>query len=271
MKNKDEHGEYERLILQARYELKANVVSKTSLGFVDPRKIEGELLWPSRFDDQALKEMEIPLGELSHAQMQQDPKPRLGSLFESDWWVRYDKPPASIIEVVQFWDCAQKPGVTNDYSVCATWARCSDGYYLLDLLREKTTAPILEEYAISKYKLLIPDAVVVEDKSAGSSLIQYLRTLDGLVIPVLAFNPKGDKTVRAIGATPTVKAGKCHLPNYPMWGQDELGNKIDLIKAFINEHERFPNVAHDDMVDTTSMMIKHFSKRMQITPRIRTL
>lgn len=269
LKKKDQHGAYEPLILQARYESKPRVVSETRLKFKDPRKKDGELLWPERFDELSIKELEADLQDQAHAQLQQDPKPREGGLFKRAWWQRYDKSPAQILETVSFWDCAQKPGITNDYSVCATWARTTFGYFLLDLWREKVEAPYLESMAMVKFQLLKPDAIIIEDKSAGSSLIQYL--LRSTPLPVIPYNPRGDKEVRATAATPTVQAGKCFLPNAPIYGKDESGREINLVEAFITEHERFPKGAHDDMVDTTSMMVDYFAKRLTTTPRIRSL
>ncbi len=263
------------LVFQAKFEALSKVRSESILPIHDPRTREGELLWPERFNEQSIKQLAADLDTKgigqSHAQLQQDPKPREGGLFKRQWWKRYDKSPAQILETVTFKDCAQKPGITNDYSTSITWARCPGGYYLLDIWREKVEAPELEAITVSKYLLLKPDAVVIEDKSAGSSLIQYLFRLSEPVIPVIAYQPRGDKEVRATAATPTVQSGKCFLPNKQVISHDESGNPYDLIEAFIAEHERFPKGAHDDMVDTTSMMVDYFAKRMTVTPRIRSL
>lgn len=271
LNNATTHGKYEHLILQARYESKPRVKSQTSLGFVDPRTKDGELLWPQRFDEQALRELEIDLKDDAHAQLQQDPKPKSGALFKREWWMKYDKSPSTVLEIVQFWDCAQKPGITNDFSACATWARAAGGYFLLDLWRGKVEAPFLEAMVLVQYNKWNPTAVVIEDKSAGQSLIQYLNRLVEPVVPVIAFDPRGDKEVRATAATPTVQSGKCHLPSKPIILQDEIGNDYDVVEAFKAEHERFPKAAHDDMVDTTSMMVNYFAKRGSINPRIRSL
>lgn len=271
LKNKGQFGRYERLILPARFEENRRTRSETSLNFKDPRTKDGELLWPEQFDDAALKALEASLRDEAQGQLQQDPKPRSGGLFKSDWWRRYDASPSQIYETVQFWDCAQKPGITNDYSVCATWAKTPQGFYLLDLWRQKVEAPMLEAMAVHMFQKWKPDAIVIEDKSAGSSLIQYLRRHPDHRFPVLAFNPERDKEVRASAATPTVQAGNCILPNREILAQDDEGNSYDVLKAFIAEHERFPKAAHDDMVDTTSMMVAYFSKHMKIQPRIRSL
>ncbi len=263
------------LVFQARYEAKASIKSESPLPVLEPRTREGELLWPERFDATSINQLASDLDSQglgqSHAQLQQDPKPKSGSLFRRDWWKRYEVSPATILETVQFWDCAQKPGITNDYSVCVTWARAAGGYFMLDLWRGKVEAPFLEAMAVVKYREFQPDAVVIEDKSAGQSLIQYLRRLIEPTIPVLPFDPRGDKEVRATAATPTVQSGKCHLPTKPITLQDEVGNPYNATEAFIAEHERFPKAAHDDMVDTTSMMVNYFAKRVTIAPRIRSL
>ncbi len=267
----DLHGKYERLILPARYESKSKNKSETSLGFVDPRSKDGELLWPDRFDEQSLRQLEADLQGEAHAQLQQDPRPRGGSLFKREWWKRYEKSPANIFETAQFWDTAQKPGITNDWSVCATWARCAQGYFLLGIWRGKVEAPELEALTIALFLKWKPDAVVIEDKSSGSSAIQYLRRSNDPVVPILAYNPRGDKEVRAVAATPTVQAGKCYLPLTPIMGQDEVGNSYDIVEFLIAEHERFPRAANDDTVDTTSMMVDYFAKRQTVNPRIRSL
>lgn len=263
------------LVFPARYEVKPSLKSYSPLGVHDPRTTPGELLWPERFDAASIHQLASDLDSTghgqSHAQLQQDPKPKSGGLFKREWWKRYDKAPSNILQTVMFVDAAQKPGITNDWSVFATWARCSNGYFLLDLWREKVETPVLEAKLKMKYVLIRPDAVVVEDKSAGSSLIQYLMRLEDPQVPVLPFDPRGDKEVRASAATPMVEAGKCYLPNQKIFGQDEHGNEIDLVEAFIAEHERFPKAAHDDMVDTTSMMVNFFAKRIPLNPRIRSL
>lgn len=263
------------LVFQAKFEKESKVKSESPLPILDPRQVDGELMWPERFNADSILQLAADLDSTglgqSHAQLQQDPRPRSGGLFKRVWWKRYTKAPSNIFEVITFVDCAQKPGITNDYSVFATWARCADGYYLLDLWREKVEAPTLEQMAVQKYLLLRPDAEVIEDKSAGSSLIQYLVRLQEPIIPILPYNPKVDKEVRASAATPTVQAGKCFLPEHKIIGHDEAGNEIDLVEEFISEHERFPKSSYDDMVDTTSMMVNYFSKRIPITPRIRSL
>lgn len=256
---------YETLILPAEYEANRKIISYTKLGFKDPRTKDGELLWPQRFTQKAIDDLKVSIGESSHAQLQQDPKAASGGLFKREWWKRYDTSPSDILEIVQFWDTAQKPGLTNDFSVCATWARTQKSYVLLDIFREKMDAPTLEAMVVAQYNLWHPTAIVIEDKSSGSSVIQYL--VRNTTLPVLPFNPgQSDKEVRATAATPTVQAGKCLLPNTKILAQD---GKTDNVEAFINEHERFPKAGNDDTVDTTSMAMEYFGRQNVHGPRVR--
>lgn len=235
-------------------ELKLEAICETKFQY-DWRE-QGEALWPEKYPIERLKSMKKTMGSYDwNSLYQQSPKPADGGIIKRHWWKFYKALPQEAMVIAQFWDCAQKPGITNDYSVCATWGWTQTGIYLLDLWRNKVEAPDLEVAARSNYNKWNPSAVVIEDKSAGSSLIQSLRR--STTMPILAFEPRGDKAVRAIAATPMIESGNCHLPINAQYLED-----------FLDEHERFPNAAHDDIVDTTSMMVEYFSQFTNNLPRI---
>lgn len=219
----------------------------------------GEPLCPQRYDTEALESIKSGLPDQHWQSLyQQRPTKMGGEIFKRSWWQYYDIAPI-ITHTVQLWDTAQKPGLTNDYSVCATWGQSYNGYYLLDLFRQKLEAPDLEQAVIQQFNKHRPQAVSIEDKSSGSSIIQYLRR--NTTIPVLPYNPgQRDKQLRAIYATPVVRAGKCFLPRQASWLND-----------FILEHDQFPSAPHDDTVDTTSQMVEYFNGLSTFNPRIRSL
>lgn len=216
-----------------------------------------EALCPERYDLDALTKIKDSMPrQFWEALYQQEPSIEEGQLFKREWWKFYDQSPAHPIKTVQFWDTAQKPGLTNDYSVCATWAKHQHGYYLLDLFRKKLEAPDLEVAIVSQFNKWKPHQVQIEDKSSGSSMIQYLRR--NTSIPVLAYDPKQkDKELRAIRATSLIQSGKVFLPKNAAWLSD-----------FLAEHDQFPNATHDDIVDTTSQMAEHFNSLETYQPRI---
>jgi predicted phage terminase large subunit-like protein len=220
----------------------------------------GDALCPERYDKQALEQIRDGLPDQHWLSLyQQRPSKEGGTIFKREWWKYYDEAPKNFQMKVQFWDTAQKPGITNDWTVCATWGKSLNGYYLLDLLRRKMEAPDIEQAVVQQYNKWKPNAVVMEDKSSGSSVIQYLRR--NTTIPVLPYDPgQRDKQSRAIAATPTIRAGNCYLPRNAEWLSD-----------FLTEHELFPTVDHDDCVDSTSMMVDHFNNTSTFQPRIRSL
>lgn len=250
-------GGYQHLCLPAEYDPKS-ISTSSIIDWKDPRTIEGELLWPEQFGPPEIAKAKKDLGSRGYSgQFQQKPMAAEGGLFKRKWWHFYKERPMGNFPVVQFWDCAQKVGITNDWSVCATWMKTPSGFYLLDLWREKVEAPELERAVKMLHQKWLPQSIVIEDKASGISLIQNL--MRGTTLPVLKFDPgQRDKQVRASAATPTVEAGNCYLPEQAKWLDD-----------FISEHEKFPSGEHDDQVDTTSMMVEHFSNMNLSNPRVR--
>lgn len=251
-------GGYEVLKLPAEFEKKI----VTCIGWEDPRTEKGELLWPERFSKTEIDALKKILGTRgSAAQLQQDPKASEDGLFKRSAWKYYKELPAKgqWIKVVQFWDTAQKPGISNDYSVCATWIQTQSGFYLADLFRDKLAYPQLKAAVKTQYAKWTPHAVQIEDKASGISLIQDFR--QDSTLPIIAYDPgQSDKQIRAAAATPTVEAGNCYLPEGAPWVED-----------FIKEHESFPDGDNDDQVDTTSQMADHFKTQEVYQPRVRSL
>lgn len=205
---------------------------------------DGSALWPERHNIENLASIKNIIGSQAfEALYQQNPLPVEGGLFKRQWWQFYRETPI-FNRIIQSWDCAQKVGITNDFSVCSTWGESQKGLYLIDLWKQRVEAPQLEQAAKSLYSKHRPNVVLIEDKSSGSSLIQTLKQTTRM--PVIPYDPKQrDKEVRASAATPMVEAGKIFLPENAPFTED-----------FIQECERFPNSEHDDQVDSFTQMIE---------------
>jgi predicted phage terminase large subunit-like protein len=87
---------------------------------------------------------------------------------------------------------------------------------------------------------------VVEDASSGASVIQDLRNETAL--PIIPFQSVKDKVTRASVASPLVEAGKVFLPEGEPW----VADFIDLMASF-------PEVEHDDEVDSFVMTLLQLS------------
>ena len=83
--------EYVHLNLPARYDPKRSCV--TVIGWKDWRQTEGELLWPDRFDEPTMQDLEKTLGPFGVAsQLQQDPQLRGGAFIKREWFNRRISP-----------------------------------------------------------------------------------------------------------------------------------------------------------------------------------
>lgn len=174
-----------------------------------------------------------------------------GGLLKAQWFKRYNVQPSEFLRVIQSWDTAYKPEQVNDPSVCTTWGETRQGWYLLDVFRERMEYPALKRAAASLYEAWRPQGVLIEDKGSGQSLIQELKAgvdmnQSKVRIPVIAIDPKGiNKVDRVIAVSSLFEAGMVFLPEVAPW---LLDYEIELTI--------FPLAPHDDQVDSTSQFLK---------------
>jgi predicted phage terminase large subunit-like protein len=235
---------YDHLLIPMRYEAGR---SKWVAGKGDPRKVEGELMFPERFSEAKVAELEASLG--SHAiagQLQQRPNPRGGRIVKTEWFTYWKAVPQLEFRFITV-DTAQKTAEQNDWSVMQAWARSSTGKAVkLDQVRGKWEAPELLVQARAFWMKHLGDqrplcqkaamrGMYVEDKVSGTGLIQTLRR-EG--IPVVPVQRSKDKISRGYDAAPFIESGNVALPEDAPWLSD-----------FLAEVASFPAGAHDDQLD----------------------
>lgn len=148
----------------------------------------------------------------------------------------------------QSWDTGVKAGAGHDASACATFVEREGVHYLLDMLVVRLEYPELKRRMVSHAEAFAAEAVLIEDKASGQSLLQDLRRETAL--PVIAQMPKGDKLSRLIRVTPMMEAGKVALPREAPW-----------LMALEQELFAFPEGAHDDQVDAISQYLNWVRER----------
>jgi predicted phage terminase large subunit-like protein len=232
---------YDHLCIPMEYE-PGNAT--TSIGWTDPRKQAGDLMFPDRFPADVVERDKRAMGSYAWAgQMQQRPAPVGGGIFKDEWWPDPVAIPPAMSHRVIYGDTAQKTGQANDYSVFQCWGAGQKGeLILLDMIRGKWEAPelLLRARAFyAKHKDLHPSAPLramkVEDKVSGTGLIQTLRR-EG--IPVLGIKRNTDKVTRAMDAAPFIESGNVLLTS-----------DCPHLSDFLAEASAFPNGAHDDTID----------------------
>ena len=239
---------YEHLCLPMRFEPERRCI--TSIGFVDPRTEEGELLFPGRFPEPVVERDEKALGSLAAAgQLQQRPAPRGGDMFPIERFNIAEARPApdDIAASIRYWDKAGTDGTMGQKTGAQTAGvlmhRLKDGrFFIADcqfgrwaaLERERRIKAVAESDGRG-----VRIYVEQEPGSGGKESAEAtIRNLAGW--PVFADRPTGDKEMRATPYAAQVQGGS-------VWVLRASWNL-----PFLHEHQAFPVGRTKDMVDASA-------------------
>jgi predicted phage terminase large subunit-like protein len=267
---------YDHICLPMLYDPAA--AKETMLGFKDPRTEDGELLFPQRFPEDVVDRDRRVMGEYAFAgQMQQTPTPRGGGVIKRDWWQRYNRdsyPPFDYI--LASLDTAYTLKQENDPSAMTVWGVWTGGDMKAQITRALTVdgSPTMmaRTYAPEHPKAMMiyawqdrlelhelvervretmqnygVDKLLIENKAAGHSVAQEIRRVYGHDdFGVQLIDPRGqDKLARLYSVQHLFEEGLIYAPDRS-WA--------DMV---ITQAEQFPKAAHDDLVDTVSMALRH--------------
>ena len=239
-----ERGGYEHLCLPCRYE---GQKTNWRIGWQDPRTVEGELLWPERFDERHVSELEKTLGSYAAAaQLQQRPTPAEGGIFKRQWFRTYDNRP-TFIRIIESWDTATSEKELSAYSVCSVWGETVEGgIYLLHVERQRLTFPQLKAQVVAQHNRFGGTGILVEDKSSGRQLCQDLGMGTRLPLIPVQVGKGQDKVARAMGCSAMVEAGRVYIPANAPW-----------LSVFMQEVLTFPNCQYKDQVDSMTQALNY--------------
>lgn len=196
----------------------------------------GDFLHPERFGEKEVAEAKKTLGRFMFASRhQQRPIPVEGGILKEKYWNYYLKAPECPFKIWA-WDTAFKEKDHNDFSAGILLGVYKNNYYALDAFRDRLDYPDLRKQVKHLHEREKTNAVVIEDKASGQSLIQELKRFSDL--PIVVRKAETDKVARVKAISPTVEAGRVYLPHNASWLSD-----------FITETSHFPRAAHDDLVD----------------------
>jgi len=264
-----DQGGWHHLNLPAEYEGGKCIVAGCVFHWdKDPRKEEGEPLWPARYGKTEIAQLKKDLKEFgAAAQLQQRPAPAEGGILKRHWWrywchpgqeetlppVRVKMLDGSYKEIkpvpipyvfdreVQSWDMAFKDLATSSYVVGEQWGRKGADSFLKDQVRNQMDfTQTLEAVRAFNRTHKLPSEKVVEDKANGPAIISVLKTEIAGMVP---HGVQGDKQARAAAYAHIVSAGNCYLPHPQI---------APWVNDFIAECATFPNSEYDDQVDTWS-------------------
>jgi hypothetical protein len=133
---------YDHLCIPMRFEESR---APTSIGWVDPRTEPGQLMFPERFPEAQVAELERTLGSFASAgQLQQRPAPRGGGMFKrSDFRVVKARPAG--MQWVRGWDLAATEGADGARTAGVLMGRSPDGHLCIaDVVKAQVNAAGVE-------------------------------------------------------------------------------------------------------------------------------
>ena len=220
---------------------------------------EGQLLYSLTEGKEEIEMIKAELGSYGFAaQYQQNPLPLSSAIIKREWLKRYKNFPDSLLHVTQSWDTAISTNNTSDFSVCTTWTKVDNTFYLLDVYRAKLEYPKLKEKVLSLAARWKPHAILIEAKASGQQLVQELRKNSDL--PIIQIVPHDDKLTRFHRIVPIIESERVFLPNQAVWLSD-----------FEYEILMFPEIRHDDQVDSTVQYLQWVRNNIARVVAIRSL
>lgn len=231
---------YTHLCLPMRFEPDRRCVTPI---FSDPRTRDGQLLFPERFSETQVSDLEKTMGSYAAAgQLQQRPAPRGGGMFKKEWFQIVDAAPSGV-RWVRGWDLAATASSDAAYTAGVKIGRAPDGrFYIADARRIQGGPAEVERLIVntaSQDGATVQGSIPQDPGQAGKSQSQYLiRQLAGY--PYRASPETGDKETRAM----------------PLAAQAEAGNVMLLRgewnREFLDELGAFPMGKFKDQVDAAA-------------------
>ncbi len=203
--------------------------------------------------------IKIELGSYAFAsQYQQNPLPFSSGIIKQEWLKRYQGIPDNLSNITQSWDTAVSVNNTSDFSVCTTWTKIDNRFYLLDVYRAKLEYLNLKKQFFSFAQRWNPYAILIEEKASGQQLIQEFKLNSDL--PIISIIPRNDKLTRFNQIVPLIESGRIFLPHHAIWLSD-----------FEYEMLMFPDTHHDDQVDSVVQYLQWIKTKNSGGMRIRDL
>lgn len=239
---------YEHLCLPMEYEA-GHDRGPTAIGFEDPRREEGELLWPARFSKRHLEVDLKPAlrswgGEYAIAgQLQQRPVPRGGGMFKREDLAILDSAPEDVVARVRGWDLAASKDGAAAYTVGVKLSMTPKAVVVVeDVVRGQWSPGEVESMMRLTAERDGPGVEIDFPQDPGQAGKHQRTILSRLLhgFAVWSSPETGSKEDRA----------------RPLAAQAENGNvaivRANWNDAFVAEAETFPRGTYKDQIDASS-------------------
>jgi len=193
--------------------------------------------------------------------------PEEGGIVKRDWFRLWPAGKAfpKFEYIIQSYDCATSDKTHNDPTGCITLGAFKplDGgmcIMVIDCWQEHLQYPDLRPKVIDEFDVIYGegkdkkrvDLLLVEDKSAGISLVQDLQRAH---LPVMPYNPgRADKVQRLSIVANIIRAGRVWVPESSV----KKGYVKDWAEGMVSQICSFPEgTVHDEFVDCISQGLRY--------------
>lgn len=196
--------------------------------------------------------------------------PEESGIVKREWFQLWpaSKPLPKFEYIIQSYDCATSDKTQNDPTAALTLGVFKPldapmSVMVIDVWNERLQYPDLRPRVIAEYNNVYGaeegksvggkkvDLILVEDKSAGISLIQDLQRA---YLPVQGYNPgRADKMQRLSIVSNIIQAKRVWIPE----SSNRKGYVRDWAEGFVSQICSFPECTHDDMVDAASQGLRY--------------
>lgn len=253
----------------------------------DPRRVDGERLWPERFGPKELAPFKKDAYEWK-SQWQQAPSARGGGLFKEEWWQVHEvvksetggwrfSPEFEPDHVIACLDTALTEKEQNDYSAMAVFAIFNDAQtrhrriLLVDCWQKRlemhgdeverrngeSAASYMQrskpkwglvEWVAHTCRVRKVKTLLIENKTRGHDVNRELKRLYGdSTWGIRMVEPHGDKWARAHSVVGLFTDGMIYAPAQILPSGDVQW--LEWADMAIQECSVFPRGSHDDVVD----------------------
>lgn len=229
----------------------------------------GEALNPEKHPIKQLLTQKSNLGtQKFNAMYQQAPTVQEGNIIKREW-IKFYVPdretmvrlhltekevkilPRHLQQTIQAWDATFKSKENDDYVAGQTWSRRDAEVFLRPGWCHKRLSFTQTLDAIKYQSTIYPESTskLVEDKANGPAILDTLKKKIPGIMPV---SPGADsKEARFASVSPYFEAGQVYIP-HPKWKPES--------EELIEEWCGFPNMPHDDQVDSATYAIKYLMR-----------
>jgi predicted phage terminase large subunit-like protein len=176
------------------------------------------------------------------------------AVFKEGWVQYYDLNGLPEMDtVIQSWDTALTKSANSDHVVGQVWG-CKDAdFYLLDQVRGRFDFDETVQ-AIRDLSAKWPEstAKLLEAQTLGVALSSHLKHEIPGLIPIAV---KDTKELRAFNCVPVWQSGNVYLP------RPDAG-AYAWVREYVQELLTFPNAAHDDQVDATTLALNQLHGKL---------